>query len=132
MGFFGWVFYCQPCMEVDLAGGATGEPQAGGESTGKLVVCGVTCLPQRAALLKSMLNFLKKAIQGWGNHTENTKIQRRLGYSRFSIQTKSMDFRRKKNLDSYCFVASFGHFIFEKNDVIVPSKSKQQIIFFLN
>ena len=24
---------------------------------------GVTCLPQRAALLKSMLNFLKKAIQ---------------------------------------------------------------------
>lgn len=26
-------------------------------------VSGVTCLPQRAALLKSMLNFLKKAIQ---------------------------------------------------------------------
>lgn len=26
-------------------------------------VAGVTCLPQRAALLKSMLNFLKKAIQ---------------------------------------------------------------------
>jgi hypothetical protein len=50
-------------MEVDLA--ATGEPTAGGESTTKLVVvCGVTCLPQRAALLKSMLNFLKKAIQG--------------------------------------------------------------------
>ena len=24
---------------------------------------GITCLPQRAALLKSMLNFLKKAIQ---------------------------------------------------------------------
>ena len=24
---------------------------------------GLTCLPQRAALLKSMLNFLKKAIQ---------------------------------------------------------------------
>ena len=26
-------------------------------------IAGVTCLPQRAALLKSMLNFLKKAIQ---------------------------------------------------------------------
>ena len=26
-------------------------------------VSGITCLPQRAALLKSMLNFLKKAIQ---------------------------------------------------------------------
>jgi hypothetical protein len=54
-------------MEVDLAGGATGEPTtAGGESTAAklVVVCGVTCLPQRAALLKSMLNFLKKAIQG--------------------------------------------------------------------
>jgi hypothetical protein len=63
-------------MEVDLAGGATGEPAtAGGESTAaKLVVCGVTCLPQRAALLKSMLNFLKKAIQGWKSH--RTKTQR--------------------------------------------------------
>jgi hypothetical protein len=70
-GYFGWVFYCQPCMKVDLAGGATGEPTtAGGESTAKLVVCGVTCLPQRAALLKSMLNFLKKAIQGWESHKE--------------------------------------------------------------
>ncbi len=60
-------------MEVDLAGGATGEPPtAGGEST-KLVVCGVTCLPQRAALLKSMLNFLKKAIQGWKYRRENKK-----------------------------------------------------------
>jgi hypothetical protein len=61
-------------MEVDLAAGATGEPTAGGESTSKLVVCGVTCLPQRAALLKSMLNFLKKAIQGWKSH--RTKAQR--------------------------------------------------------
>ena len=29
----------------------------------KLNLKGLTCLPQRAALLKSMLNFLKKAIQ---------------------------------------------------------------------
>jgi hypothetical protein len=55
-------------MEVDIGGGS--EPTAGGESTTKLVVCGVTCLPQRAALLKSMLNFLKKAIQGWESHKE--------------------------------------------------------------
>jgi hypothetical protein len=63
-------------MEVDLAGGATGEPTTGGgESTAKLVVvCGVTCLPQRAALLKSMLNFLKKAIQGWESHKEQKSI----------------------------------------------------------
>jgi hypothetical protein len=31
----------------------------------------------------------------------------------------------KKNLDSYCFVTSFGLFIFE-NDVNVPSKSNKQ------
>ncbi len=34
----------------------------------------------------------------------------------------------KKNLDSYCFVTSFGLFIFE-NDV-VPSKSNKQKNFF--
>ncbi len=35
----------------------------------------------------------------------------------------------KKNLDSYCFVTSFGLFIFE-NDVNVPSKSNKQKNFF--
>jgi len=52
-------------MEVD------GESQAGGSSSSPLDETGIldapkpglTCLPQRAALLKSMLNFLKKAIQ---------------------------------------------------------------------
>ncbi len=34
----------------------------------------------------------------------------------------------KKNLDSYCFVTSFGLFIFE-NDVNVPSKSNKQTTF---
>ncbi len=34
-----------------------------GENTTLFIFSGVTCLPQRAALLKSMLNFLKKAIQ---------------------------------------------------------------------
>jgi len=37
----------------------------------------------------------------------------------------------KKNFDSYCFVTSFGLFIFE-NDVNVPSKSNKQKNFFLN
>jgi hypothetical protein len=36
----------------------------------------------------------------------------------------------KKNLDSYCFVTSFGLFIL-KNDVNVPSKSNKQKNFFL-
>jgi hypothetical protein len=41
--------------------------------------------------------------------------------------------RSKKNLDSYCFVTSFGLFIFEKY-VNVPSKSKVVMSrnFFLN
>jgi hypothetical protein len=34
--------------------------------------------------------------------------------------------KSKKNLDSYCFVTLFGHFIFEKNDVNVHSKSNKQ------
>jgi hypothetical protein len=34
----------------------------------------------------------------------------------------------KKNLDSYCFVTSFGLFIFE-NDVNVSSKSNKQKTF---
>jgi hypothetical protein len=36
-----------------------------------------------------------------------------------------------KNLDSYCFVTSFGLFSFE-NYVNVPSKSNKQKRFFLN
>lgn len=44
-------------MEVDdLASGSTEAPLDAPKP-------GLTCLPQRAALLKSMLNFLKKAIQ---------------------------------------------------------------------
>jgi hypothetical protein len=35
----------------------------------------------------------------------------------------------RKNLDSYCFVTSFGLFSFE-NDVNVPSKSNKQKRFF--
>ena len=46
-------------MEVDANGAATSVPVV--HLTEPLP--GVTCLPQRAALLKSMLNFLKKAIQ---------------------------------------------------------------------
>lgn len=43
-------------MEVDIAAASTSH-------TLNEPIPGVTCLPQRAALLKSMLNFLKKAIQ---------------------------------------------------------------------
>ncbi len=39
--------------------------------------------------------------------------------------------KRKKNLDSYCFVTSFWLFIFE-NDVHVPSKSNKQKYFYKN
>jgi hypothetical protein len=38
--------------------------------------------------------------------------------------TKSMDFRQKKNLDSYCTFVTFGLFIFEKNAVNVPYLQK--------
>ncbi len=37
----------------------------------------------------------------------------------------------RKNLDSYCFVTFFD-FLALKNDVNVPSKSTEQINFFLN
>lgn len=47
-------------MEVDNNAVATSPPQI---QHLQEPVSGVTCLPQRAALLKSMLNFLKKAIQ---------------------------------------------------------------------
>ncbi len=51
-------------MEVDQA---NVEPEAGPSSDVtpdySAAKTGLTCLPQRAALLKSMLNFLKKAIQ---------------------------------------------------------------------
>lgn len=44
-------------MDVDdQAGGSDDQPLDAPKP-------GLTCLPQRAALLKSMLNFLKKAIQ---------------------------------------------------------------------
>ncbi|XP_032797159.2 LOW QUALITY PROTEIN: E3 ubiquitin-protein ligase HUWE1 [Daphnia magna] len=47
-------------MEVDI--GATSISSSAGQPLTEPIP-GVTCLPQRAALLKSMLNFLKKAIQ---------------------------------------------------------------------
>lgn len=47
-------------MEVDANMGASSSSAA---QTLTEPLPGVTCLPQRAALLKSMLNFLKKAIQ---------------------------------------------------------------------
>ena len=58
-------------MEVDqvvvAAEEVTDEPEAGPSSDVlpdySAAKTGLTCLPQRAALLKSMLNFLKKAIQ---------------------------------------------------------------------
>jgi hypothetical protein len=50
------------------------------------------------------------------------------GSGSFHLQAKIV---RKKNLDSYCFVTSFGLFIV-KNDVNVPSKSNEQKNFFLN
>jgi hypothetical protein len=41
--------------------------------------------------------------------------------------------KSKKNLEFYCFVTSFGHFIFEKLcKCTVPSKSNKQKNFFLN
>jgi E3 ubiquitin-protein ligase HUWE1 len=52
-------------MQSDSA--SAGTTAAAGSSSSKLgeamIVTNRTCLPQRAALLKSMLNFLKKAIQ---------------------------------------------------------------------
>jgi hypothetical protein len=42
-----------------------------------------------------------------------------------SIILLSFSKKSKKNLDSYCFVTSFGLFIFE-NDVNVPSKRNKQ------
>ena len=55
-------------MEVDVAAAgesvdATGESSSSSTAAPPPKLCGATCLPQRAALLKSMLNFLKKAIQ---------------------------------------------------------------------
>ena len=47
-------------MEVDQV---HGEPQQVALSTDALPNKDLQCYPQRAALLKSMLNFLKKAIQ---------------------------------------------------------------------
>ncbi len=38
----------------------------------------------------------------------------------------------KKNLDSYCFVTSFGLFLSLKNNLYVPSKGNKQKTFFLN
>jgi hypothetical protein len=50
-----------------------------------------------------------------------------------SIILLSSSKNSKKNLDSYCFVTSFGRFIFEKLCTVdVPSKSNKQRQFFLN
>ncbi len=50
-------------MEVDEPQPGPSKPKAEEEKYLLAPRPGVTCLPQRAALLKSMLNFLKKAIQ---------------------------------------------------------------------
>lgn len=47
-------------MDVDTGAGSSTSPASQPLAE---PIPGVTCLPQRAALLKSMLNFLKKAIQ---------------------------------------------------------------------
>ncbi|NWH97453.1 HUWE1 ligase, partial [Tichodroma muraria] len=57
---------CSGCPQVfwGAPGAALGAPRCSGVPPGLLwVPPGVQCIPQRAALLKSMLNFLKKAIQ---------------------------------------------------------------------